>query len=177
VDVNVQINVIYYYTVVAVGADGSETPIVPEQVVADTKDVVDVGIEGERGFILMQLGRETMVVNGDVQEIDPGRGTVPIAKSGRTLLPIAAVVGAMGGSATWIGSESRVDIFALGHRLEMWIGRTDMTVNGAPATMDVAPEAINGRTMLPVRFVADNIGCHIEWIGSTQEVVIVYPMG
>ena len=40
--------------------------------------------------------------------------------------------------------------------------------------MDVAPQSINDRTMLPVRFVAENIGCQIAWIGSTQEVIIVF---
>ena len=43
--------------------------------------------------------------------------------------------------------------------------------------MDIAPEIINGRTMLPLRFVAENVGCLVEWIGSTKEVVIVYPTG
>jgi hypothetical protein len=43
--------------------------------------------------------------------------------------------------------------------------------------MDVAPMTINDRTMVPVRFAAENVGCIVDWIGSTSEIVIVFFTG
>jgi len=118
-----------------------------------------------------------MNVNGQIAKIDPGRGTVPQIKSGRTLLPIRAVIEAMNGNVNWDSSVNEVSMSALSHSLQMWIGRKNITVDGGTSSMDIAPEIINGRTMLPLRFVAENVGCLVEWIGSTKEVVIVYPTG
>jgi len=38
----------------------------------------------------------------------------------------------------------------------------------------VAPITINGRTMVPIRFAAENAGCVVEWLSRTEEIVIVY---
>ncbi|MDR2664723.1 MAG: hypothetical protein LBC21_00400 [Oscillospiraceae bacterium] len=182
IDVYAQSDTIYYYTVREItgaggGPDAAEDgPIAGGgQAAAETGEIMG-GIEGGRGFVLMQIGKDTMSVNGEILEIDPGRGTSPLLKNGRTLLPIRAVVEAMGGEAGWDDTERKVTIIALGHTLEMRIGSKDMAADGAPAQMDIAPEITNGRTMLPLRFAAENLGCLIEWIGSTQEVVIVYPI-
>jgi hypothetical protein len=174
-DINVERNAIYFYTIVEINPDGTETPITNEQaeIIADE---IEITIQGARGFILMEIESAIMLVNGEILEIDPGRETTPIIRNGRTLIPIRAVIEAMGGSAEWIALESRIDISAFENILSMWLGRTDIRVNGANNSMDIAPESINGRTMLPVRFVAENIGCQIEWIASTQEIVIVYPI-
>lgn len=42
-----------------------------------------------------------MTVNGVTREIDPGRGTSPVIVNGRTLLPIRAIIEALGGSVAW----------------------------------------------------------------------------
>jgi len=61
------------------------------------------------------------------------------------------------------------------HKVEMWLDKTNIQVNGQNKTIDVAPTTINGRTMVSVRFVADNIpGCGISWDGDTKSVVITY---
>ena len=46
------------------------------------------------------------------------------------------------------------------------------TVFGAEKTNDVAPKIVNGRTMLPARFVAENLGAKVEWDGENKVVTI-----
>jgi len=133
-------------------------------------------IEGPKGLILMRIGYETMYVNGIAAEIDPGRGTVPVLKNARTLLPIRAVVESMGGEIGWDENESRVDISAFGHKIQLWIGRNEIIANGKHVNIDVAPETINSRTMLPIRFVAEYTGCLVGWIEQTEEVFVIYPL-
>jgi hypothetical protein len=128
----------------------------------------------ERGFILMQIGSPSMQVNEATVEIDPGRGTAPMLLDGRTVVPIRAVVETVGGSVDWDDTEQKITLTANGRRVEMWLDQNDILADGESHTIDVAPTTINDRTMVPVRFVAENIDCQIEWIGSTQEVIIVF---
>jgi len=46
--------------------------------------------------IILQIGNPMMTVNGKEQEIDPGRGTVPMIVNDRTLVPVRAIIEAMG---------------------------------------------------------------------------------
>lgn len=124
--------------------------------------------------IVLQIGNPYMVVNGVRQEIDPGRGTAPILLYGRTVLPIRAVVEVMGGTIDWDAKTSKVTIKARGVVIEMWLDSNTMKVNGIQKEIDVAPASINGRTMVPVRFVAENLNCTLDWDSVSKKVTIKY---
>lgn len=124
--------------------------------------------------IVLQVSKSTMMVDDKEQEIDPGRGTVPVIVSSRTLVPIRAIIEAMGGTIGWTQSEQRVDITLKSKHLQLWIDRTTATLNGTQLTMDVPPKLMNQRTMLPLRFISENLGCKVEWDGKTQKVTVSY---
>ena len=42
-------------------------------------------------------------------------------------------------------------------------------------TLDAAPMIINGRTMLPIRFIAESFGFDVDWTPETQTVTITKP--
>lgn len=48
------------------------------------------------------------------------------------------------------------------------IGQAQYTVNGKPMTAASAPYVKNGRTMLPVRALAESLGLHVQWNGATK---------
>ena len=122
--------------------------------------------------ITLKINDRYMDVNGVKQEIDPGRDTVPMIVNNRTILPIRAIVEAIGGTAGWDGATREITLAANGHTVKMWLDKTNIVVDGKDLTMDVALVSINDRTMVPVRFAAENLGCTVEWIGATKEVVI-----
>ncbi|NLU52435.1 MAG: copper amine oxidase N-terminal domain-containing protein [Clostridiaceae bacterium] len=116
-----------------------------------------------------------MLVNGKLTEIDPGLGTVPVLKDARTMLPIRAVIEAMGGTIEYKSGEQRVTINYRGKTIHMWIGKKTIQVNGVNKTIDVAPYfSDTGRTMIPIRFVVENLDCTVDWDGNTQTVTITY---
>ena len=43
---------------------------------------------------------------------------------------------------------------------------------GKTKSNDVAPKIVNGRTMLPARFVAENLGAVVAWNAEKQEVTV-----
>lgn len=122
--------------------------------------------------ITLQIDNSKMIVNGQEQEIDPGRETAPIIVNGRTMVPIKAIVQAMGGTISWDGNERRVDIACKSNTIKLWIDKYEAEVNGEMKTMDTAPMISNERTMLPLRFVAENLGCQVEWDEAKRAIII-----
>ena len=53
-------------------------------------------------------------------------------------------------------------------------GAIRLIINGVDITptMDVAPQIIDGRTMVPARYVAENLGATVKWDAATNSVMI-----
>jgi hypothetical protein len=130
--------------------------------------------------IVFKIGSPYMVVNGTKGEIDPGRGTVPVIISewNRTVLPIRAIVEALGGTVKWNAKERMVTISLNNNNIVLWIGKSEAYVNGVMKWIDstnhkVKPIIVNDRTMVPIRFVAESLGCKVLWNGKTKTVTII----
>ncbi len=143
-----------------------------EESAESTTDDSDDSTAGSNTIITLTIGDPFMTINGTRVEIDPGRGTVPLIRDGRTILPIRAVVEALGCSITWKGDERKVTIVGRGTVIEMWVDSLNMVVNGAAVTNDVPPIIIADRTYVPVRFVVENLNCDIDWDQTTRTVTI-----
>ncbi len=124
----------------------------------------------------LQIGNQIMLVNDREQEID----VPPQIIEGRTLLPIRWVAEPLGATVGWDGVEKKVTVTLKSTTIELWIGKNIARVNGVDTPIDpnnpkVVPMIISGRTMLPVRFVAENLGCQVDWDSNTKTVTITYP--
>jgi multidrug efflux pump subunit AcrA (membrane-fusion protein) len=47
-----------------------------------------------------------------------------------------------------------------------------LIINGQQIQCDVPPQNINGRVLVPARFVAEPLGATVEWDGTNKAVVI-----
>ena len=52
------------------------------------------------------------------------------------------------------------------------IGEKKAVVNGKEVELDVAPKIENDRTLVPLRFIAENLDCNVEWDSLTKSVII-----
>ncbi len=131
----------------------------------------------EPAFTLtMQIGNPMMTVNGTESEIDPGRGTVPVLQDGRTLVPIRAIIEAMGGSVNW-DEETQTALLELGGDIiTLTLGSQTAFFNEEAHTLDVAPVSIHDRTMLPIRFIAESFQFDVGWEERTGTVTITKQM-
>ncbi len=58
------------------------------------------------------------------------------------------------------------------NQIILTIGEMEAKVFGEIKTNDVAPKIVNDRTMLPARFVAENLGADVSWNGEKELVTI-----
>lgn len=52
------------------------------------------------------------------------------------------------------------------------IGNNTMTKDGKIVTLDQPPIIKNSRTLVPLRAIAEGLGCEVGWDGATQTVTI-----
>jgi photosystem II stability/assembly factor-like uncharacterized protein len=126
--------------------------------------------------IVLQVGNLIYSVNGVLNTLDSS----PVIKNSRTLLPIRAIIESLGGIVGWDSNEKKVTVTLGSTTIELWIGKLIAKINSVDTPIDstnskVVPEIINGRTMLPLRFVTENLGAKVDWEPSTQTITITYP--
>ncbi len=125
-------------------------------------------------ILTLQIGNPQMTVDGESVNIDDS-GTVPVIIDERTLLPVRAVVEAVGGTVEWDGDTRTTTLTYKSDVIKLTIDSTTAYLNDAAQTLDVTPVIINDRTMLPIRFIAESFKFTVDWNANTQTVTITVP--
>lgn len=99
----------------------------------------------------------------------------PVIVNSRTMLPFRAISEALGLQVSWEAASQTVTVEGDNLRIEMSIGNPKAYVNGIPQNLDAAPFIKSGRTMVPLRLVAETFGCNVEWDPNTRAVNIKTP--
>lgn len=115
----------------------------------------------------------SVVVNGKSIMFDQP----PIIVDGRTLVPIRAVIEEMGGNVDWDASTKTVTLSLGTNIIKLTIGSATAYLNDVAETLDVAPQIINGRTLLPIRFIAEGFDFDVNWDGDNKIVNIITKTG
>lgn len=149
----------------------------PARITMDGNKAITATFEKEtsQSVVVVRIGRFAFTVNGASKTLD----SPPVIKNGRTLIPIRAIIEALGGTVGWDGTARKATVTLGRVTIELWIGQGTARVNNISTRIDstnlkVVPEIINGRTMLPLRFVTENLGATVGWEQSTQTITITY---
>lgn len=116
-----------------------------------------------------------MVVDGQTVET---KEMAPIILGGRTLVPAREFFEQLGATVTWDNDAQRVIIEYASERIILKINSRTVYIGSNSATIspaDPAPKIINNKTMIPVRFVAEELGFKVEWVNETRTVRITSP--
>ncbi len=118
------------------------------------------------------IGASTYTIDGVEYTMD----VAPFISGDRTFMPIRYVAYALGiseANVLWDDASNTVTLMKGDKIVQVKVGSTQMLVNGAAITMDVAPvNILPGRVCLPIRFVAQAFGAQVGWDAETQTVTI-----
>lgn len=127
--------------------------------------------------LVFQLMGTTVYANQAItirlNDVIMGFDTDPYIKEGRSMLPVRTFAEALGATEViWNGDVQKVAILYEELVIIFQIGSVEYTINEVAYEMDVAPIIIDGRTMVPVRVLAEILGCTINWNSNYWTVEI-----
>jgi hypothetical protein len=109
-----------------------------------------------------------VMVNGKSVEFD----VPPTLINGRTLVPFRAIFEALGMEVRW-SPETRTAIGTSNHtEVVLTVGSIEAAINGSMKVLDVPPMIVNGRTLVPLRFVGEALGADVKWYPDTRDITI-----
>jgi len=110
----------------------------------------------------------SVIVNGRTITMD----VPPVIREGRTLAPLRAIFEALGASVEWDATTSTITSRRNDRTIILQIDHPTARVNNAPIALSVPPVVIGGRTMVPVRFIAESLGATVTWNEQTRTVIV-----
>ncbi|HEY3247386.1 MAG TPA: copper amine oxidase N-terminal domain-containing protein [bacterium] len=96
----------------------------------------------------------------------------PAAIGGRVLVPLRGVFERLGAYVQWDPRTNTVSATKPGTTVQLQIGSRQAYVNGRLVTLDVPPMVVQGRTLVPLRFVSEAMGARVDWDPSARTVFI-----
>lgn len=95
-----------------------------------------------------------------------------VVKPGRTMIPIRTVSELINCDVEWDGNHNRVKITKGNSTMLLWVNHQSYWLDGNYYKMDVSPFALNGRTMVPLRFIIETFGYDVKWDSSSTVSVV-----
>lgn len=110
-------------------------------------------------------------VDGKILDFD----VPPTIIEERTLVPVRAIFESLGVTVGW-NKETRTVIGEKGNlKIELPVDNKFAKKGEEQIELDVPATIVDGRTMVPARFIAESVGAKVNWEGTTRTVVITSP--
>ena len=107
-----------------------------------------------------------------IDSIEKTFDVVPYIKNSRTYVPLRFITESLGASVEWNDETQEVTIRSEEAIIVLKIGSKYIKVDNSTFKIDVAPEIVNDRTMLPIRSIAEYLNCEVNWDDMTNSVII-----
>lgn len=107
-------------------------------------------------------------INGNAVAFD----VPPQIIENRTMVPLRKIFEVLGAQVNWEGETRTITGIKGETTVVLQVGNTKAFINGVEKTLDVPPLIINGRTLVPARFISESLGAVVGWDGTTRTVTI-----
>lgn len=114
-----------------------------------------------------------VTINGQVLYSDQP----PILENGRVLVPMRTIFEVVGAEVEWNPKTQAVKATKGSTVIVLPLNSNQATINERKNSLDVPAVSINGRTLVPLRFVSEALGCQVEWKSAQSLVLINYNEG
>lgn len=94
---------------------------------------------------------------------------------GNVIVPVRIIAEELGSKVTWDEKQRKVTVVKDETSIQLFIDKKNATAGGKSFQLEAAPTIIEGNTMLPVRFVSEQLGVKVSWEEPTQSVILATP--
>lgn len=125
--------------------------------------------EEEHKTLSFKVGSSVLNINGTEVEVEAPY----IAGEGVTLVPMRVIAETFGAEVAWDGETKSVEVKDGETTIKITIGSKTATVNGEEKELEEAPEITNDTSMIPLRFISEELGAEVKWDGETSSINVV----
>ncbi|WP_110932337.1 family 10 glycosylhydrolase [Paenibacillus bouchesdurhonensis] len=93
-------------------------------------------------------------------------------KNNVTMVPLRVISEGLGAQVDWLQSSKAVTIVKDGNSIVLRAGSTTAQVNNTAVSLDVSVEINSGRTMVPLRFVGEQLGLQVDWSSASRTITL-----
>lgn len=113
--------------------------------------------------IVMNQGTERSTVILDVSPVNP---------AGSAMIPVRGVFEQLGATVQWNAISRTVTIMSEDKQIVLNADTAMAKVNGSVVTLIQNPMIINGRLLIPLRSLSEQLGFGVEWLEETKQIII-----
>lgn len=117
-----------------------------------------------------QAGKNQISVNGQMLTIDAAPYLDTASNS--TMMPLRLLGDLMGAQVDWRASDQTVTFRTNSKTVQVTVGSRTALVDGVAVRLLTAPANVNGRTMVPLRFVSENLGAGVSWDPNNGTITV-----
>lgn len=96
----------------------------------------------------------------------------PVVVDGRTLVPLRAIMEALGADLKWVAATATAEVSLGGHTVSLRVGDQVARVDGRSVNLDVPVQVVNGRMLVPLRFLVEATGGEVDWDAGQNAVIL-----
>ena len=96
----------------------------------------------------------------------------PVIEDGNMLVPMRFLFEQMGAEVAWDNDTQTATVMQNNDNISFQINNATATVNDVPKTMNVPAKLVNDKTMVPIRFLSENLGYTVDWDGDANMAIV-----
>lgn len=133
---------------------------------------------GNKRTVVMTIGSKETATPDFLGEMQKGNMDVaPQVINGRTMVPVRFVAQGLGYEVSWVPETRTVVIKSPSATLNLPVGGSEAILESPQGksafALDVPAQVIDGRTMVPIRFVVQAFNAHVYWNGQLRQVIVI----
>ena len=149
--------------------DDGETVIDKEEISED----VMTSEKRAKDIICLKIDKAYAYTFGNLTSIDSANDkVVPYIVNDRTLVPLRFVSETLGADVLWEDGWNYCYVNKGDKKIKITFGSADLEVNGEVITYEAPVQVVENRTMVPIRFISEELGYHVHWNQPNKAVVI-----
>lgn len=144
-----------------------------------------VPIKRKCGVVELTIGRNLVsTANSEAELATSARQDIkldvaPYINNNRTFVPVRFVADALGASVEWDAKTGTATLRSEENIIKLttnskWMQVSDYKpVVWKKIKMDTAPHIVNNRMMIPIRYIAENLNCRVDWDVARNRAIII----
>jgi len=122
--------------------------------------------------IWLQINGKIAKVNGSSVQMD----VAPSIKNSTTFVSLHTLTTTLGADLKWIPSNKSIEVKVGEDTVVFWLGKDKAWVNSAAVQLEASVYAQEGRTQVPLRFIAELLGWKLNWNTSDWSITLTKAM-